>query len=323
MAGHLPPGVHTRIGAPRHGQRYRLAEPLRKGVLDHLLHRALARLAGPAGEPGPVVLEQQPGGQPRLRATIRRYSTSTENAPSPPAQPRTTPSMLSRSCAYSSARHRLHRGGLHRRVDLQQVDVLLGRAGRPRQRAALHLDRVRQAVEALAHVVLDPPLLEPRLVRIGPRPLATDLEELGGAALRRPGGHADGVARAAPPGTAPRPPRAAAARSSPRTPSRRTRSARPRTAGPRRRPRPTRCRSPRPRSAARPFSTIPGARSDATTLAPSRAHSIAKLPSPAATSSTSCPRTPRTRRRAPRPPAAAARTATCTRPSPTPCGRPP
>ena len=37
----------------------------------------------------------------------------------------------------------------------------------------------------------------------------------------------------------------------------------------------------------RPFSTIPGARSDATTLAPSRAHSIAKLPSPAATSSTS------------------------------------
>ena len=40
---------------------------------------------------------------------------------------------------------------------------------------------------------------------------------------------------------------------------------------------------------ARPRSTMPGEMSDATTLAPSRAHAIVKLPVPAPTSSTSCP----------------------------------
>ena len=63
VAGHLPPSVHTRIGAPRHGQRYRLGQHAGKGLLEHPLHGAQARLGGPAVEAGPVVGEQQASGQ--------------------------------------------------------------------------------------------------------------------------------------------------------------------------------------------------------------------------------------------------------------------
>ena len=101
MARHLPPGMHTRVGAPRHGQSYYLTQALGKGLLDHSLHRTEARLDRPARELRAVVLEQQPRGQgyPRLRATISRYSTSSEKAPSPPAHSRTTPCISSRICA--------------------------------------------------------------------------------------------------------------------------------------------------------------------------------------------------------------------------------
>ena len=70
-------------------------------LLQLALDRAPARLGRPAGEARAVVLEQQPGGQgyPRLRATISRYSTSTENGPSPPAQPRNDLELFARTAA--------------------------------------------------------------------------------------------------------------------------------------------------------------------------------------------------------------------------------
>ncbi len=101
MAGHLPPGVHTLVGAPRHRQRYTLNPHLGQPALELLLDGALAGLGGPPGEAGAVVLDQQLGGQryPRLRATIRRYSTSIEKGPSPPAQRRASATISSRMAA--------------------------------------------------------------------------------------------------------------------------------------------------------------------------------------------------------------------------------
>ena len=96
VAGHLPPSVHTRIGAPRHGERNRLAGDGGERRLERLLHGAAARLGGPAGEVRPVVLDEQPGGQPGRRATITAYSPSTENGPSPPAHLRATSTISSR-----------------------------------------------------------------------------------------------------------------------------------------------------------------------------------------------------------------------------------
>jgi len=50
-----------------------------------VLNRPGTVLARPAREPRPVVLDQQPGRHPRLRAMIINYSASTENGPSPPS----------------------------------------------------------------------------------------------------------------------------------------------------------------------------------------------------------------------------------------------
>ena len=85
---HLPTRVDTGIGPSGDRQRHRPPGlPLQRPLQD-LLHRPLPRLGRPARELPAVVLDGEAGGQPLLRATMTRYSASTENGPSPPAQPR-------------------------------------------------------------------------------------------------------------------------------------------------------------------------------------------------------------------------------------------
>jgi hypothetical protein len=65
----------------------------------------------------------------------------------------------------------------------------------PGQHPPLELEARRQAVEALAHVLLDGPLVRQRLVR-GRGVAAAEREQLGGEALLRPGRHPDRPTRA-------------------------------------------------------------------------------------------------------------------------------
>ena len=65
IADHLPPGVHTRVGAPGDPQRERPAvaahgaENRVQRALQLRFDRAQARLAHPARESAPVVLERE------------------------------------------------------------------------------------------------------------------------------------------------------------------------------------------------------------------------------------------------------------------------
>ena len=60
MRGDLRPGVHARVGAARDRERHGPAQHGRQGGFELTLDRALARLEGPAGEGGAVVLDRQP-----------------------------------------------------------------------------------------------------------------------------------------------------------------------------------------------------------------------------------------------------------------------
>ena len=62
--------MHTGVGATGDGQRNRTAEDRRERLLERALDAAQPRLGGPAGEPGPVVFEIEPGGQTSSRKTI-------------------------------------------------------------------------------------------------------------------------------------------------------------------------------------------------------------------------------------------------------------
>jgi hypothetical protein len=74
VARHLAARVHAAVGTARNREGHIPAEHRRKRVLQRLLNRPHPWLAGPATEARAVVFEQQAGGQPRLRATIRAYS---------------------------------------------------------------------------------------------------------------------------------------------------------------------------------------------------------------------------------------------------------
>ena len=291
VARHLPAGVDAAVGASRDGDRQRPAGDRLERLLEHALDGAQARLPGPAGEARAVVLEQEPRGQryPRLRATIWRYSPSMRTGPSPPLRLRTI-SRYSRVHGLELlGRERVARRHLDRGVAFEAVHERLRRLALPDDRAPLDLDPRRQALEALADRVLVSPQLGRREVGGRRRVAPAHAEELDREAVRRPGRQAHGVAGAHDPEQLAAPSPRAGARTRRRTPSRRSRSARPRTEAPPRRRAPTPRRSPRRRCAGAPRSTIAGARSLATTPAPSRAHASAKFPSPAATSSTSCP----------------------------------
>jgi hypothetical protein len=73
VRGHLAAGVHARVGPAGDGERDLAAEQHRERLLQHALHGAQAAgLPGPAREVAAVVLEEEPRGHPRLRATICR-----------------------------------------------------------------------------------------------------------------------------------------------------------------------------------------------------------------------------------------------------------
>ena len=74
VARHLPARVHAAVGSAGHREPHLPAQDGRERVLERLLHRPDPGLAGPATEVRAVVLEQQAGGHPRLRATISAYS---------------------------------------------------------------------------------------------------------------------------------------------------------------------------------------------------------------------------------------------------------
>ena len=77
VAGHLPPGVHARVGAPGDGQRHRVAaQDDAERALELALDRAQAGLARPAREAGPVVLDQQPCDRAELAGDAGRPQTS-------------------------------------------------------------------------------------------------------------------------------------------------------------------------------------------------------------------------------------------------------
>ena len=319
VAGHLPPGVHTRVGAPRHRQRYRLGQHPGQCL--------------PPARPAPCA---RPAGPPSRRSPPRR-----------------TPAAAARPGLTAPAGHDQQVLGLHRERAVaagpaaRELELLLDHPGvvvggqcslaaacGGEWRSIISrncLWRVRRPARAScarSSTELASPSNRSRTV--SSRPQSSMRGCLGvrraGSAGRsgtspRPCSRASRrscppCCRAAPRGTAPRPPPAAAARSSPRTPTRRSRSGRPRTAASSALASTHSISYPSASDRSRPRRTIPGARSDATTLAPSAAHAMAKLPSPAATSSTSCPPRRRMRRPAPRRRASAARTARSTRPCP-------
>jgi hypothetical protein len=70
VRGHLRASVHARIGATCHRQRDRSLRDRGERALQLSLDRAQPRLRGPAREIGPVVFEEEPGGQTSSRKTI-------------------------------------------------------------------------------------------------------------------------------------------------------------------------------------------------------------------------------------------------------------
>src|SRR5215207_9292039 len=82
VARHLPARVDPPVGPAGHREPYVPA----KDRPERLLHRPDARLSGPAAEVRAVVLEQQAGGHPRLRATISAYSFASRAGRSSPTQ---------------------------------------------------------------------------------------------------------------------------------------------------------------------------------------------------------------------------------------------